>query len=303
MLAFITILAPMAIAQMYMVTATGKLTRLDNINQINNFPATKYYTARHFYVSKGFSHFRFTFVVSGKSKSDFDMYIYAAVPVFDHLFPDTNQIAAIRTGANANVLIFIDNKLSNMQRLKKLTADSIRMMRYLNPSFVMPKYGDAGKYGAIAVVTKQYKMKFNQPEMKISPAAWLAVKYIKTISNSLSLPEKENLYKVFTAECDADFKHLQLNKFIYLNRLSYNNRDLKNYVTAIKLKGDVIGNEPIILLPVFEPFANRNGNKLLWIFGSFVIGAGVFLITLQFTPLRDIDFDNLNHAAIIARER
>jgi rhomboid protease GluP len=33
-----------------------------------------------------------------------------------------------------------------------------------------------------------------------------------------------------------------------------------------------------VLVPVYEPFKDRNGNKLGWIFGSFGIGAGLFLL-------------------------
>jgi hypothetical protein len=284
---WISIGLPLIIAQVYISTATGKLTRLDYISQIYSSPTTKYYTVKHFYSNKSMVHLKATFDVSGKYSSDFNMTVYASVPVFDHVFPDTNRIAAIRNSVNAKSLIIINGKLSTILQLKKLPADSIRIMSYVNPSFVMPKYGEAGKYGAIAVITKGYKTNSQLPLMKISPIAWLAVKYTKTISNQLSVAEKRESFQEFLSKNRTEFMQSPLDKFVYLGRLSYN-KDFKNYEAAIYSLGDVVGGEPIILSPVYKPFADRNGNKLAWIFGSLGIGAGVFLLILQFIPLRNI---------------
>ncbi|MDB5144643.1 MAG: hypothetical protein JWQ66_3356 [Mucilaginibacter sp.] len=278
---------PMLITQAYIVTATGKLTRLDNIRQINNTPETKYYTVKQFYINKTLAHVKNVFVVTGKKHTDFDMYIYACVPVFDHLFPDTNVIAAMRNHVNAKALIILNGQLSTMQQLKKLPADSISMMRYLNPSFVMPKYGDTGKYGAIAVATKGYKIKATLPPLKMSPVAWLAIKYSKTVSNSLSADEKQKRFNEFAMASNIDFVHKHLEKFVYLSRLPYN-KDLRNYIASVKSRDDIVENdEPVILSPAYDSFANRNGKKLVWIFASFTIGSVIFLLILQFIRLRD----------------
>jgi hypothetical protein len=277
---------PLVIAQLYIATATGKLTRLDYMSQVNNLPATKYYTVEHFYSNKNMVHLKVAFDVSNKG-NDFNMTIYGAVPVFDHIFPDTNVITTMRKNANAKVLVIINGILSNMRRLEKLSADSIRMMRYVNPSFVMPKYGDAGKYGALVVMTQGYKMKTEALPIKISPAAWFAVKYSEAISNRLSETEKQEHYKRFFTKSYNDFMHKPLDRFVYLSRLPYN-KELDNYTAAIKSREDVMEGEPTILLPIYGLFADRNGNKLAWTFGLFGIGATLFLIILQFIPLRNI---------------
>jgi hypothetical protein len=284
----ISVAVPTIIAQSYIETATGKLTTLDSISQINNFSATKYYTVKHIYSSKSMAHMKVVFSVRGKNKSDFNMSAYTAVPVFDHIFPDTNVIAAMRKRANSKTLVIINSKLSTMLQLKRLPADSIRLMRYVNPSLVMPQYGEAGKYGALAVVTRGYKLKKEPAPMKISPPAWLAIKYSQTISNSLSPAEKQLNFNVFSAKCERDFKHEPLDKSVYLSRLSYNADDLEYYIAAIKSRDNVVDEKPIVLLPVYEPFAKRNGNKLAWIFGSFAIGASVFLLILLGYQLRNI---------------
>lgn len=278
---------PTGIAQQYVETATGKLTTLDSISQINTLPITKYYTIKQYYSAKKAVHVKMVFSVIGKNHTDFVMTAYAAVPVFDHLFPDTNIITAMRKRAHINTLVIIDNKLSTMQRLKKLPADSIKFMRYVNPSQVMPKYGEAGKYGALAVVTINYKLKKDPEPMKIWPPAWLAIKYTKTVKNNLSLAEKDLNFKVFAAKCEADFKREPLDKFRYLNKISLNDNELKYYVGAIRSRNDVAEGSPLVFLPVYEPFARHNGNRLFWIFGSFGIGSAIFLLILLCYRLRD----------------
>jgi rhomboid protease GluP len=125
------------------------------------------------------------------------------------------------------------------------------------------------------------------PSVKISPAAWLTIKFQKTISNSLSVNEKQELYKQFATQCEHDFEAKDFNQFVYLDQLPYG-KDLKNYQSAIAAKDDVVtGADTFILSGVDTPFAARNGDKLAWIFGSFGIGAGVFLLILQFIKIRN----------------
>lgn len=286
MLTWATMVVPMIIAQSYMETATGKLTALDSMTQVSKLPPTRYYTVNKFYVSKRLVHVHAAFAVSGKYNNDFNMTIYAAVPIFNGLYPDTNMIARIRDN-NKNAMVVLNGQVSSMRVLKKLPADSVRSVNYLNPSLVMPKYGDSGRYGALLVLTRGYKLKngWKLPVHKIFPAAWLAVKYQKTISNRLSADEKRESYREFAKQSQANFDQADLAVFKYLDRVPLS-ADLDGYNNAIKAKDDTEG-EPVILSAVNEPFEQRNGNKLAWIFGSFVIGAGIFLIILQFISIRE----------------
>lgn len=284
MFAWIAMTIPTVIAQDLLITATGKLTRLDYMSEVNNLPVTKYYTVKHFYVNKRMVHVKPILSTSGKNNNDFNMTIYASVPIFDHIFPDTNRIAAIRNSVNVNALVILNGKLSTMQQLKKLPADSIQMMRFVNATLVMPTYGEAGKYGAIAVVTKGYNIK--TPLMKFTPAAWLAIKYNKTISNHLSISEKQGLYRQFVAQSNNDFLHKPLDKFVYLDRVA-NSKELRNYYAAIKSIDNVEGDQAAILTGVNGSFDKHNGTKLPWIFGSLGIGSVIFLVTLLFKPLKN----------------
>jgi len=284
-LLWVVVGVPLVISQEYMDTATGKLTRLTALSEIIRFPETKYYIAKRYYVNKRLVHVKTYFSVSGKGNNNFDMNIYASVPVFDHIYPDTNLIAILLNSINPKALVIVNNKLSNIQEVKKYPADSIRAMRIVNPTMVMPHYGDTGKYGALAVMTYGYKLKRKSPPQKISPVAWLAVKYHKTISNSLSPSEKMQRFKEFGIQCDTDYKYKKLDGFVYLQRIS-SYKERSRYKAAIKLKDDVVGEDPVILSPIFDSFENRNGNKIYWIIGSFTIGSVIFLLILAAVKLK-----------------
>ncbi len=276
----IVMVFPIVMSQLYMATATGKLTPLNYMSDINYKTPTKYYTVKHFYVAKNVAHIKPVFMVTGKYNTGFEMSIYAAVPVFDHLFPDTNMIAAMRDNLNAKGLVIIDGKLSSIQQLKRLPADSIRKMRYLNPSLVMPKYGDTGKFGALIVATRHFKIHSEAPPPKIEPAAWLTVKYTTIINNHFSVAEKDRRYKKFIRHCDSVFRRARIDGFVYLEKPHYN-KEIQYYLDAIKSRGDVADVFPVVLAPVYDSYANKNGHTLVWAFASLIIGSGLFLLVIS----------------------
>lgn len=283
---WLTIALPIMFAQSYLVTATGKLTRLNRMSEIIHLPATRYYTVKQYYIGKRFVHVKPVFAVTGKGKSTFEISIYASIPVFDHLFPDTMLISRIRD-SNAKAMVILNNKVSTMQVLKKLPADSINIMRYLNPTLVMPRYGDTGKYGAVLVLTKGFKLKdsWKLPPFKIYPSAWLAFKSQSSISNSLSIDEKKKYYQIFLKQSEKEFREKKFDRFVYLQRLS-DNYDYRNYKEAINLGNDIVDFDLPVLEAIDEPFSQRNGNKLAWMFGSFSVGTIFFSVILFFIKPR-----------------
>jgi hypothetical protein len=288
MLNWVTIILPAFIAMLYMSTAIGKVTHLNYIGQIKDYPSTKYYFVDHYYIAKNFVHATRNYSISGKGNTDYNMHYYVCIPVFDNVFPDTTRVTAIRKGVDPKTLVFINKVPSTMEKLKKLPADSIRYMRYYNSTFTfLSKYGDAGKYGALIVYTRSYKFKQPPPVSKISPAAWLAVEYDRTISNRLAEIEKTAAFKNFGSEVNVQFKATDFNHFKYLSRLP-NTRKSGNYTYAVTWRGDVTDDNPVILLPHYQRFEDRNGSKLAWIFGSFAIGCCLFLIILFCIPLKSV---------------
>ena len=107
--------------------------------------------------------------------------------------------------------------------------------------------------------------------------------YSRGLSNNANDAEKEREYKSFVAETDTAFEHQDLNKFIYLDRIG-NNASHRAYLKAISGVGGT-QTAPIILEAKNEPFEARNGEKFFWIFASFSIGAGVFLLMVVIPKL------------------
>ena len=83
-LASITIAIPTIITQEYLVTATGKLTQLDNISQITKSEQTKYYSLKNYYIDKQHIAVQNTASVTGKHNENFNMLIYVAIPILEN---------------------------------------------------------------------------------------------------------------------------------------------------------------------------------------------------------------------------
>jgi rhomboid protease GluP len=197
------IVAPTLVAQSYIEKATGKLSQLDSIAQIDKQESTKYYTLKTFYIDKRHIGVQSKFDVSGKHNENFNMNLFVVLPIFSDP-ADTS---------NSNCL------------------------------------------------------------------AWYGVKYHEQISNRLDEKEKEERFQKFARESQADFDRKDINRFIYLDRIG-NTNDHQGYNDAIKNNKRFSSNLTTVLIPVDEPFEERNGNKLGWIFGAFGIGAFVWLIML-----------------------
>lgn len=192
---------PLIIAQEYLVTASGKLTAVSIISEIDEVPATKYYTIEDFFINKPAMAFETAFDASGKYNEHFNMHIYIAVPI----------------------------------------------------------------------------LKSSQDTSGVNLTHWLGVEYKETISNRLDQNEKESKYRDFASRSEADFNTRKLGEFVYLERAE--NSDAKDgFLAAINKSGR--NEQHTILLPVNEPFEERNGNKLAWIAGALLAGPLVWLLMI-----------------------
>ena len=186
---------PLVITQKYMVVATGKLTNLNSIKDITNFPATKYYTVKEYYVHKSVSGWSAAFNVSGRYSRHFNMNIYVAFPIFQ---------SARDTSANKNF-------------------------------------------------------------------GWLGIKFHKKISNRLEPEKKDEKYREFLIESKRKCEIKNVADFAYLETVN-NVYDMNGYMKAVRGNAQYTPNETI-LLGVNAPFAARNGNKILWIIITALIGS------------------------------
>jgi len=297
MFAWMATLPPLVISQSYLTSATGKLTSLNNINQIDKVPATKYYKAKHFYIDKSLTGFQTRFNVSGKYNEHFDMYIYAAVPMYDtlHITKTHNfGISSPKSPINSNnTLLVLNGKIIAKDDLHKVNPRSIKNISVLKGAAGMALYGDKAKNGVILITTNpDYKgpdtlASVHDDDVNFTPSAWIGVKFDKTISNRLPRDEKEEAYKTFAKESQDDFNSKRLDEFVYLDRINYST-DQKNYLKAIANDQHYhnLSSSAIVLTSVNEPFETRTGHELPWIFGSLAIGSAVFMLLLLLKPLR-----------------
>lgn len=87
---WIILTIPLIIAQEYMVSATGKLTKLYSIAEIKNTELTKYYTVEKYFIDKNSNGFHSAFDVSGKHNENFNINIYFAIPLLEKAIDTSN---------------------------------------------------------------------------------------------------------------------------------------------------------------------------------------------------------------------
>lgn len=120
---------------------------------------------------------------------------------------------------------------------------------------------------------------------------WIGCKYYKHISNRLSSNQKEARFKDFANEKQQEFDEKNFESFVYLDKMG-NTDDRDNFNKAVNKSNTFEDENSKIFLPVNEPFTERNGNKLAWIFGSFAIGATVWLIMILIAKFDELALKN-----------
>jgi len=219
-IAAMAIAVPTIVAQSYIETASGVLTPLENINQINKQEQTKYYTLKNFYIDKLHIGVHPSFEVNGKYNENFNMHLYVVLPILES------------------------------------AADTLNS----------------------------------------NCSAWMGIEYSKNISNRLDEKEKEEKYQEFTRESQEIFNNTNVNQFIYLDRVA-NSDAGDGYKEASEKCLRYKSNNAAIFVAKNEPFEDRNGNKLGWIFGAFCIGGGIWLLMLLIPSLEESEvhsFENGN---------
>jgi rhomboid protease GluP len=214
MLAAFAIIAPLIIAQEFMVTNSGTLTTLNNAGEMTLSKDSRYYKIQYYAIDRSYTRSHFTREVTGKTDNHLDFTLYLVSPLYDkgHI-PVSNQDSAA------------------------------------------------------------------------SPVAWVCKKYTKQISNNLSPDEKQEKKEAFITDCQKDYQSEPVTGYTYFDEIPYSN-DYIGYKKAAENSNRYQDNGHLhLLVPQSEPFENRNGNKLPWIFGSFAIGAVVYFLILLFIPL------------------
>lgn len=113
-LAAAAIFAPTLIAQEYLITATGKITVLENISQFEKLEKTKYYSIKKFYIDTTHIGILNTSSVSGKNNVDFNILIYVTMPILKSI-KDTSDFEC-EHWLGKKYAKKISNNLSNQEK-------------------------------------------------------------------------------------------------------------------------------------------------------------------------------------------
>ena len=118
--------------------------------------------------------------------------------------------------------------------------------------------------------------------ISLIPKHWYGVKYHEQISNKISNEEKDEKYKTFYNECLQKLNDYDFHSLDHFERKPKSD-DRIHFLKAIEARTKKPTDESyIVLAPIQESYAKRNGNKFAWIFGSFAIGFSVLLLALIF---------------------
>ncbi|MBL0745391.1 rhomboid family intramembrane serine protease [Chryseolinea lacunae] len=122
-------------------------------------------------------------------------------------------------------------------------------------------------------------------------SCWYGVKFRKQISNRLEPEEKEKIYTDFHATCMDELKNYNFSDVTYFERLP-KSKDREDFQAAVARALDTqTAEDSIILKPQHNSFAERTGNKLAWIFGSYGIGLVIFLLVLLWPRFSKLELE------------
>lgn len=272
---------PTMIAQAYLPTATGQLTKLSNVADIKDKPATRYYQLSNYHIDKKHVAYYTWAERSGKNNEYLDFYIDVICPIEERKPVDTigfdfgNKL----NDARNPVLVVIDNRVvADKSELARLNSEDVKDVQVLKAAPATALYGQKAKYGALIITTKNN----GEPQIfanKNLPQAWLGIEYKEQVSSSLNDKEQQEAYQKFNKSTNLEFASADLNKFTYLERPG-NNAKHRAFEKAFQTVADSTI-APVILEARQEPFSARNGDKFYWTFASFGIGSAIILIMVM----------------------
>lgn len=146
----IMVCAPCIPAQLYLSTATGKLTTLQKSSQIYQLPPTKYYRIQQLVLNKSKTTFYNSIDVSGKHNQYLNFKIYCTLPILDKAQDSTSNNTSVYLG-----YVFqkqISNRLSDAEKesaYKRFLRDSQHQFDSI----------DYTKYNYLERLTKQISTK------------------------------------------------------------------------------------------------------------------------------------------------
>ncbi len=141
------------------------------------------------------------------------------------------------------------------------------------------QYLDLDIYIAIPIIADLY-------DTLSSPSAFLSQHFLQQVSSKISDTERGKKWETFWEESFEKFDRDTI-QFTYMERTGNNEKRDNLLIAARKCNLYQPGAPLIILKPINEPFDQRNGNKLFYIFLSFGIGLIVWFIMIIIPGLHE----------------
>ncbi|GAA0890891.1 rhomboid family intramembrane serine protease [Fulvivirga kasyanovii] len=158
-----------------------------------------------------------------------------------------------------------------------LTLEEIKLNRDFGSAHT--EFRTSGKYNEYLNFDSYFVYPFHTSNQEFK--YWYGIKFHKQIGNKLSPEKKESLYQQFFEQSIKDFESYKFSKPTYFEILPHSD-DREGFERAIERLQIKTPDKIIVIEPREGSYADRNGNKLEWIFGSFGIGFCVFLFALIF---------------------
>ena len=125
-------------------------------------------------------------------------------------------------------------------------------------------------------------------------AVYIGFHYHESISNDLSDEEKKQSYRAFLKSSALALDGSDFYSAHYFEKLSKSD-NLDGYTKAIQVSSNhSIGDQAIVLKPIYTPFSNRLGTKLPWMIGTFLVGVLIILLFLLFSKIDSRGLRNFN---------
>lgn len=175
------------------------------------------------------------------------------------------------------------NDFTKVPKTKYYTIDNFYFSSedasFSRHSEVTGKYGNRLNFYLYCV---QPILKTSKHTIEDSCCFFLCERYSHVISNSLSDEEKVREFNTFLDNSYKEFDTHNFEKFTYLELIGVTN-DIKHYKKAVKSNILVCDSEPLLFTSHNGNFNGRNGGAFGWIFKSFGITTGIFLIVILFS--------------------
>lgn len=118
--AAMAIAIPTVVAQGYIEKASGTLTKLETINEIDKGEPTKYYTVKNFYIDNTKIGVHSSFDASGKYNENFNMHLYVVLPILGSVADTANSSYLAWLGVEYSKQI--SNRLGDKEKEEKYQA-------------------------------------------------------------------------------------------------------------------------------------------------------------------------------------